>query len=935
MTGEVLVGATEFSTAETGGTTFISIIRRGDLSGATSVQYATTSNTAIAGVDFVSTSGTITMQAGVDRVLIPVTINNDTLSEATEDFTFSIINVSSGTLSAPRTAHVSILDDENPVVQPPVPPLQSDFDVQLMPTFQGLNQPISIEFSKTNTNLVYIAEKGGVIKIADLSTGAAPQTILDISSKVNENQDRGLIDIAINPNLAANPYLYAFYVVDPSDTAGKSGNAGPDGGGNRYSYVSRFTLDAASGYKTVVAGSEVVLLGTAGTRLSDISGAGVEDSTSNLTIASSELLANGNYKQDYIKVDSRSHAGGALEFGPDGALYVSTGDGASFNAPDPRAVSVLDVNSLSGKILRINPINGDGLADNPFHVSGTSLDLNVSKVYQLGLRNPFSLSFDKVGQLFISETGWDSYEEVNTGGPGANFGWPYFEGSDGGIINQTNGYSSFPNAAAYYAAVQAGTIKITAPYRAFSHSDGAPGFQVQSIVGAGDVISSNVYPTSMLNDYLFSDFSQGEIYAVDVNDRTELKFLYQSPSGFGPVRYQQGADGYLYYVDIANGAIGRLEIADKGAAAPTLSGTIKAEFFSIAPGVSSLSQINFAANPLFTENVTSISKIVGGANFYSGGPTDNFAARYTASFTVEKTGYYSFYLTSDDGSKLLVDGKSVVNGDGLHSVTEASGSIYLTGGSHSLQVQYFEATGDATLDLDWSGPLFGRQSMNFNGVSQGTVTNDVPNVTQYLTGTTAFETFAINGNSSAYAWGPTLDNSGIVVWGPTGFDILTNYDAIKFNDLTVPLTAAGNQYQDLANVTQYLTGQSNDDTFVINGNRSSYNYNPTGDGQGIVVWGVTGFDLLFSFEKIKFNDQTVDITTLAAGRVVQNTVGVTQYEFGTEFVDTFVINANSSQYNWGPTQDGNDHIVWSGTEFDLLYSWEKIQFNDRVVDLLA
>ena len=60
---------------------------------------------------------------------------------------------------------------------------------------------------------------------------------------MNDIQDRGLLGIALHPDLENNPYLYAFYVVDPADTAGKTGNAGPDGAGNRYSHLTRFTLD--------------------------------------------------------------------------------------------------------------------------------------------------------------------------------------------------------------------------------------------------------------------------------------------------------------------------------------------------------------------------------------------------------------------------------------------------------------------------------------------------------------------------------------------------------------------------------------------------------------------------------------------------------------------------------------------------------------------
>ena len=149
---------------------------------------------------------------------------------------------------------------------------------------------MSFEFSPQDPSLLYVAEKGGVIKVFDIDTGAQQSTFIDISSKVNDTQDRGLLDIALDPNFgpasSRHNYVYAFYVVDPPDTVGKTGNAGPDGGGNRFAYVVRFTADAATNYTTAVPGSEVILLGGGTTAnpidsLQDISGAGAVDSTSN------------------------------------------------------------------------------------------------------------------------------------------------------------------------------------------------------------------------------------------------------------------------------------------------------------------------------------------------------------------------------------------------------------------------------------------------------------------------------------------------------------------------------------------------------------------------------------------------------------------------------------------------------------------------------
>ena len=78
-------------------------------------------------------------------------------------------------------------------------------------------------------------------------------------------------------------------------------------------------------------------------------------------------------------------------------MYLSIGDGTSYNFADPRTVRVQDVNNLSGKVLRINPITGEGLASNPFFDG--DVDSNQSKVFYYGLRNPYRFAFDPMTDL--------------------------------------------------------------------------------------------------------------------------------------------------------------------------------------------------------------------------------------------------------------------------------------------------------------------------------------------------------------------------------------------------------------------------------------------------------------------------------------------------------------------------------------------------------
>lgn len=578
MSGTVFLDSNAYSVREQDGFVTVKVTRTGDTTEAVNVAYATNPASATPGADYTSVSGVATIAAGETSVSINIPILNDGLSESTETFSVSIVSIDNGTLLFPRTTTIKILDDENPVTEPTAPPLVSDYDVAIEDVVTFVNpdpeadpdwvyqlQPMSIVWLPGSDDLALVAHKKGQISIVNTATGeVADDFLVDLRDDVNSNGDRGLMDIAIHPDFENHPYLYAFYVVDPPGSAGRGGLDGEDGDGNRYAHVVRWELDLSGETPTLVPDSEKIILGAGGRTLADVSGHGLIDSTleENIDVPSSEILdpVTGEYKQDYIKLDSGTHAGGALAFGPDGMLYVSVGDGASFNMVDPRALSVQDVNSLSGKILRVDPLTGQGLADNPFATS--DLDANASKVWMLGLRNPFTMTFADDGRLFMSETGWYTYEEINAGEAGANFGWPYFEGADYGELFRTPGYRDAPGASDFYDQVASGVIEIHAAYRALSHFEGDPGFQVNAIVGASSIYTGYRYPSEFLNDYFFTDIVEGEIYAVDINDRTKLKFVADI-GDFGPSHFVQGPDGYMYLLDLVGSRMMRLEIENE------------------------------------------------------------------------------------------------------------------------------------------------------------------------------------------------------------------------------------------------------------------------------------------------------------------------------------------------------------------------------------
>lgn len=563
MSSSVFLATTERQVRETQGMIGIEVRRAGALDQAVTVTFTMTGDTATAGLDFVAATGTVTLEAGSANAFIPVTLINDLIGEGTERFTVQLVSAEGGTLLAPRTTRVAILDDETPA--DPLPPavLYSDYTLGFTPVLSGLEAAVRFDFDPSDPSRLFIIEKNGRLKLGDLDTGQVT-TLLDITERVNDHDDRGLLGLALHPDFATTPYVYLYYSVDPPETAGLTGNAGPDGAGNRYAVLERFLFDQATGQ--IVPGSGVVMLGGAARGLVDVNGGGALNFTDPVhagEAASDRFLAPGDttpviggIKQGFIKADSVSHIGGHMMFGADGALYLATGDAVSFNFADPRAADVLNLDSLSGKILRLDPITGLGLPDNPFAFSGVDLDANRAKVFQLGLRNPFSFAKGPEGQIVIADVGQTVWEEINIGGPGANFGWPWFEGGDG-TLARTPGYRDFADAAAFYDAVAAGTITVTPSLRAFSHDGAEGGFRIQAIIGGSVVYNGPHYPAEFQNDFFFMDFEGGEFFSVDIGDRAALRYLGEVP---GLIHLRQGPDGWIYGANIFTGEVTRLSI---------------------------------------------------------------------------------------------------------------------------------------------------------------------------------------------------------------------------------------------------------------------------------------------------------------------------------------------------------------------------------------
>ncbi len=280
--------------------------------------------------------------------------------------------------------------------------------------------------------------------------------------------ERGLIGVTPHPGFAVNGYVYLHYTT-------------PSGG--VHNRVSRFTADLAAGGDVAVPGSEVVLV-------------------------------------DLPPLQATNHNGGAIHFGLDGKLYVGVGDNA-------RSENAQDLTQPLGKVLRFND-DGSIPSDNPFFATQTGL---ARAIWAYGLRNPFTFAVQpKTGIIHINDVGQNTWEEVNLGAAGANYGWPGSEGPD----NLTAG--------------------ITGPLFTYKHDAAIPpgtgpgGFFVGNVIAGGTFYPNGEkpgrFPLSFRNNYYFADYARKFIGRIDPA-RKNAAYAFATLSG-SPVDLLVGTDGALY-----------------------------------------------------------------------------------------------------------------------------------------------------------------------------------------------------------------------------------------------------------------------------------------------------------------------------------------------------------------------------------------------------
>lgn len=340
----------------------------------------------------------------------------------------------------------------------------------------GTTNPVAMDFAPDG-RLFVVEQGGGVRVVRDGQTLPEPFARLDVVA----GGERGLLGVALDPAFATNGYVYVYYTASEPQT---------------HNRVSRLTAADADP-------------DPAAYQPGDVAAAGSEF----VVIDLDPLTAANN------------HNGGAIHFGPDGKLYIATGENS-------RPELSQSLNTTLGKMLRLN---GDGSIppDNPLldRTSGSN-----RAIWAYGLRNPFTFAFERgTGRMFINDVGSGFWEEVNEGVAGANYGWP-----------GTEGRTSNP--------------RVASPLFAYPH-DAEPGGPAGCAIAAGTFYdpppgAPQPFPPGYAGDYFFADYCESWIWRLDPATGQASEFAGLEVPAFG---LRTGTDGALYYLAWHTGQVRRIQ----------------------------------------------------------------------------------------------------------------------------------------------------------------------------------------------------------------------------------------------------------------------------------------------------------------------------------------------------------------------------------------
>ncbi|MEQ1935479.1 MAG: PQQ-dependent sugar dehydrogenase, partial [Fimbriimonadaceae bacterium] len=231
-----------------------------------------------------------------------------------------------------------------------------------------------------------------------------------------------------------------------------------------------------------------------------------------LLLGSEEILV------DNIESDSGSDNGGGLKFGQDGKLYIATGDGG-LNVQLSQSLT-----SLAGKLLRVNS-DGSAVTDNPFFGQAPKRP----EIWAYGFRNPFRFTFRPNTNIpFLADVGQVTWEELNVVIRGGNYGWPLAEGT-----------SSNPN--------------LLNPAFSYDHVG------MSKCICGGVFTKSTKFPSTFQNRYVYGEYKLQFLNYVDFNDANQMVGQGTfGPAATGPVDFEMGPDGNLYYVALGAKTVQRI-----------------------------------------------------------------------------------------------------------------------------------------------------------------------------------------------------------------------------------------------------------------------------------------------------------------------------------------------------------------------------------------
>lgn len=258
--------------------------------------------------------------------------------------------------------------------------------MELKLTYDGFSSPLTIRQIPGDNNSLYISDQTGIIYKVNIKTEES-KVFIDMQElivKLNQEYDEpGLLDFVFHPNYPADNRLFIFYSTPFNKTYAN--------------YLSEFTIWEST-----------------------------DSDDDEVEIQEQPLLI--------IEKETNMHNGGRMEFGPDGYLYLALGDGGNQEDPNNHGQRP-DV--VFGKVLRLD-VSTPGMyktpKDNPF----VGKNDHNSLIYALGFRNPWGISFDSKGRLFLADVGYNDIEEIDIVNKGGNYGWSLKEGSKKTPFGQEN-----------------------------------------------------------------------------------------------------------------------------------------------------------------------------------------------------------------------------------------------------------------------------------------------------------------------------------------------------------------------------------------------------------------------------------------------------------------------------------------------------------------